>query len=342
MITSQKQIKSYELEITQDCNAECPLCERTLNAMPLRGNPTMTLEDIKLIFPTPEHAIGADIGLCGTRGDPILNPQCYEICEYFKLADDCTISTNGGYNNTEWWEKLAKIENLAVDFCLDGHEDTNHLYRVNVNWNTAIRNLESFVNAGGNARWVFIAFEHNEVDYEKCKTHAENLGIRFQVKSSGRNYKMKHYKMNVHKPRKHDDFVTLNTSEKLTDKTELEVNKAAMAYYKPNLEKQKEFAKTISCRHFNLNHLYISANMDVSPCCYLNYSTNRLQMMKGYTDSLRFANLRTSTMQEILDKFNEIDIKSRWDPEHPGHIRKCVKQCGNNNAAAMDTRKYIT
>ena len=341
MITSQKQITDYELEITQDCNAECPLCERTIQNMPLRGNPTMTLEDVKLIFPNKELMHGTDIGLCGTRGDPILNPQCFEICEYLKHADDVCLSTNGGYNNVEWWERLATLDNVTVDFCLDGHEDTNHLYRVNVNWNTAIRNLEAYVAAGGHAKWVFIAFEHNEIDYEKCKEHATKLGIRFQVKSSGRNYKMKKFKQNVHKPRKHDSFVTLNTSQKYTNKNETEVNKASMAYYKPNLEKQKEFAKTISCRHFESKHLYISANMDVSPCCYLNYPTNRLQMMRHYSQDLRFANLRNNTMQEILDKFNEIDIKSRWDPENPGHIIKCVKQCGNN-AAAKDTRKYIT
>lgn len=341
MITSQKQITDYELEITQDCNAECPLCRRTLQNMPLRGNPTMTLEDVKIIFPTEELMQDTVIGLCGTKGDPILNPHCFEICEYLKHADNIFISTNGGYNNVEWWERLATLDNITVDFCLDGHKDTNHLYRVNVNWDTAIRNLEAYIAAGGEARWIYIAFEHNEIDFENCKEHADKLGIKFQVKSSGRNYKMQAIGKNIHKPRKHDSFIALKTSQKYTEKNETEVNKSLMAYREKDLAKIKEFAKTISCRHFESNHLYISANMDVSPCCYMENRNHRTDMIRGYSQDLNFANLRNNTMQEILDKFNEIDIKSRWDPESPGHIKKCVKQCGNY-ASAKDTKKYIT
>ena len=34
----EQDIKMYELEITADCNAECPLYARTIANMPLRGN----------------------------------------------------------------------------------------------------------------------------------------------------------------------------------------------------------------------------------------------------------------------------------------------------------------
>ena len=339
MINSQHDIYWYELEITQDCNAECPLCERTESGMALRGNPTMTLEDIKKIFPTKDLIKDRNIGLCGTKGDPILNPDCYEICKYFDSneVDIVTLSTNGGYNNAEWWERLATLENVCVDFCLDGHEQTNHIYRVNVNWKTTIRNLEAYVAAGGYAKWVFIAFEHNEIEFEKCREHAEKLGIQFQVKQSGRNYRyLNSTKAQKHKPRKHKETVSLKTSENLTDFRKDNVIKATNAYLSKNLEKQKESARTISCRHFEGKHLYISANLDVSPCCYLSSSANRFRFVKSIEPgNIRFANLKNLTMQEILDKFNKIDIRKRWNPEDEFHIKKCVIQCGNN-AAMMD------
>lgn len=344
MIKTQHDVQFYELEITQDCNAECPLCERTEAGMPLRGNPTMTLDDIKKIFPTKDLIKGRNIGLCGTRGDPILNPQCYEICKY--LHDNevgfVTMSTNGGYNNVEWWKKLATLDNIDVDFCFDGHEKTNHIYRVNVNWNTAIRNLEAYVEAGGYAKWVFIAFEHNEIEFEKCKAHAEKLGIEFQVKQSGRNYRyLNNVKAQNHKPKKHDTTVALKTSEKITDFRKENVIKATNAYVNKNLEKQKQAASTIVCRHFNDKHLYISATLEVSPCCYMNATFNRLKFVKSIDPgNLKFANLNNISMQEILDKFNEIDIKKRWNPEDKFHMKKCVTQCGNKGAM-MDKRKIL-
>ena len=78
----EKNIKKYELEITANCNAECPLCARTEMGLPLRGNKEITLENIKHIFPTRESCDGKEFKLCGVLGDPIINSECLEICEY--------------------------------------------------------------------------------------------------------------------------------------------------------------------------------------------------------------------------------------------------------------------
>ena len=348
MIKSQYDIFRYELEITQDCNAACPLCDRTKLNIPLRGNEMMSLHDIKtLIFPIAECLQQSDISLCGTKGDPILHPQCFEICEFLSDAKSLHISTNGGYNNAEWWTKLGKLFSksdwFSVDFCIDGHEKTNHLYRQNVNWNTVIRNLEAYVSAGGRAIWVFIPFAHNEEEYEIAKEHAKRLGIRFQVKESGRNYKEVRLRKNpfvTTKPRKHDKIVELRNAENLIDKTFEKTNEAFDAYVAKDKEKLKKFASTIDCRHFQHKHLFINAHLDVSPCCYLSHPQHKYSMMKGFTDRFNFANLKLYSMQSILDKFNVIDIKQRWDPDHPGHIKKCVQQCGNKGAA-MDKRVNI-
>ena len=56
-----------------------------------------------------------------------------------------------------------------VIFAIDGLEDTNHLYRVNTNFNKIMENAKAFINAGGIARWDFIAFAHNEHQIEEAK-----------------------------------------------------------------------------------------------------------------------------------------------------------------------------
>ena len=42
---------------------------------------------------------------------------------------------------------------------------------------TLVRNMRAFCKAGGEGRWTFIPFSHNEDDYEKAKELAKELGI---------------------------------------------------------------------------------------------------------------------------------------------------------------------
>ena len=59
--------------------------------------------------------------------------------------------------------------------------------------------MTAYTENGGNARWVFIPFFHNEDDYENAKALAEKLGMRFVRRTSGRNELNKNRK---HKPKK--------------------------------------------------------------------------------------------------------------------------------------------
>ena len=101
----QKHIQKYELEITANCNAECPLCARTEMGMKLRGNNELTFENIKQIFPTRESCDNKEFKLCGVLGDPILNNECFEIAEY--------ISNFGGRINLD---KCINLLNQPFNF----------------------------------------------------------------------------------------------------------------------------------------------------------------------------------------------------------------------------------
>ena len=100
-----------------------------------------------------------------------------------------SMNTNAGAQKEEWWQRLAKIYGRmgSVIFSVDGLEDTNHLYRQNVNWEIVERSMRAFVNAGGRARWDFLIFEHNQHQVEQAKALANEIGFeKFTEKKSGR------------------------------------------------------------------------------------------------------------------------------------------------------------
>lgn len=332
MLKSQKDIYFYEFELSSDCNAECPLCERTMRNMPLRGNNNISLEQIKKLFPTKELVKGKDIALCGTKGDPILAPDCLEICQYLDKWDPwvLSISTNGGYNNAEWWTELGKLENVAVDFCIDGHEKTNHLYRVNVKWDILMRNLKAFIAAGGEAKWIFIPFDHNEHEFELAKATAKELGIPFVKRNSARNAV---FKNKEHTPRKSTDTIVLKNSESVSDVDDDEAVKSQFVYRTNDIEKQKEYASTIVCRHLKEKHVYIHANFTLSPCCWLARDQHHTTLSAPYNDGENWNDLNKHTIDEIILKKQLTDIQSRWNVDHPDHLRKCVMSCGNKGAS---------
>ena len=109
------KLEKVELEITSDCNAACPGCARTRPAKEgtLEIN-HIGLDDLIRLFPPGDYD-GVEFKFCGVLGDPIVHPQCLEICEWLgSKGGNVIISTNGGYNTPEWWSKLAKVKNLKV------------------------------------------------------------------------------------------------------------------------------------------------------------------------------------------------------------------------------------
>ena len=161
-------IRSIHLEVTQNCQANCPMCDRNMNGKGINPHinlDELSLEDCKRIF-TPEFMAQLDtMYMCGNLGDPIVARDTLKIFRYFRehnLTMWLSMNTNGGAKSAEWWKDLAQVINKkgAVIFSVDGLRDTNHLYRQGVNWDNVERNMQAFINAGGRARWDFLIFEH--------------------------------------------------------------------------------------------------------------------------------------------------------------------------------------
>lgn len=125
----------------------------------------------------------------GVLGDPCAAKNFVEVCRAIKQKNPAikiTVSTNGGLRSEKFWAELASVTDTVI-FAIDGLADTNHIYRVNVNYAKVMRNSQAFINAGGNAHWQFISFAHNEHQIEAARSSASDLGFsQFFVKPSYR------------------------------------------------------------------------------------------------------------------------------------------------------------
>jgi MoaA/NifB/PqqE/SkfB family radical SAM enzyme len=321
--------KLIELEITADCNAQCPSCARTKRGMKLTGNNSLTLKDIQYMFQYTPWLKGKNISLCGTLGDPIVNPECLDICEWLgKQGARVGVSTNAGYNSAEWWSKLAVLDNVYVSFAVDGFRETNHIYRVNTKFNIIERNMTAYANAGGRGVWTYVLFDHNKHEVESALEFATNLGLEFNVRGGGRNATAKQ-----HTPRKGAEVELVTAFN-----TDL-VQEHVASQNSP--EQIQSLLPTISCRHLNQSYLFVGSDMRLYPCCHLYAYTTA-----GGTEYIRdlpedWNCLRTHTLFDIIKHDSFTQIKAMWSPYHKRYVPRCFQDCGNKGVY-QDFNKPIT
>jgi MoaA/NifB/PqqE/SkfB family radical SAM enzyme len=190
-----EELKTIHLEITNNCQAKCPMCSRNFHSglpNPLLKLNGWTLSDFKKIMSVEVLNTIKFIYFCGNFGDPILNNDLIKMCEYVtSINPNLTVSihTNGGARKPSWWKELfhALPKNHNIHFAIDGLEDTHHLYRVGTTYNDVIQNASSFINEGGIAEWTFLKFKHNEHQVAECRSIAKSLGFKkFALKNSSR------------------------------------------------------------------------------------------------------------------------------------------------------------
>ena len=131
--------------------------------------------------------------MCGNYGDPAAGRHTLEIYREFRGINPGIVlgmNTNGGLQSSSWWRELASVMCQTQDyvvFSIDGLSDTNHLYRVGVDWRRVMRNVETFISAGGTAHWDMLIYRHNQHQIDQCETLAREMGFKwFRTKVSSR------------------------------------------------------------------------------------------------------------------------------------------------------------
>jgi sulfatase maturation enzyme AslB (radical SAM superfamily) len=267
---SYQDIRDVHLEISSLCNASCPLCPRTFFGYPHNGGypeVNLTLEHTKKIFGKDFLTQLTSIRINGNFGDIVMNPEGPDIVEYFVSINPnlkINISTNGGARDEIFWTRLAKT-GAIVAFCLEGLEDTHHLYRQNTVWATIIRNAQTFIAAGGRAAWKMIPFDHNVHQIDQCRILSKDLGFeKFFLFPDGRDTGPV---FNSHGELAH-------VLGKYTGETNFKIlfhKKKTDQILLEDILPGRIPAKSIDCEAKRMKSIYIAANGDVGPCCFLGF-----------------------------------------------------------------------
>lgn len=186
------KVKRLHMETSNVCNASCPLCGRTTLFSDNKNTTSLTLDKVKSTFDDNFIRNLDAMYMCGNHGDPAAAPETIDIFTYFRRVNpniSMSIHSNGGLRSKKWWGELGSILSRGTDRCyfgIDGLRDTNHIYRVNTDFDKIMENVKSFIGGGGKANWDFLVFEHNEHQVEDARHLSKELGfVSFREKVSG-------------------------------------------------------------------------------------------------------------------------------------------------------------
>ncbi len=299
------QLHTIQVEITNRCQASCPMCLRNIHGgieNPSLVSADWTLQRFKTTLNDEVLAQIKCVNFCGDFGDPIINSNLVDMCRYLSEKNPnitVYISTNGSAHTIQWWESLAQAlpKDHSVIFALDGLGDTHRLYRINTDYNTIIKNAKAFIDAGGNAEWMFIRFKHNEHQVEEARIVANQLGFRnFSTKDSKRFGKK---------------YPVLNRKGSIEYYIEPPTNSDIKPVEFLDLKDYKEWRNDISCFTLDSKELYIDANGYLMPCCligsflYANYDVE-LYRKYGVLDETSITAIAREVQLEVFSIIRDL------------------------------------
>ena len=191
-----RRIKVLHIEPTDVCQAACPLCARETDpAFRKDVKHHLRVEQIQQHFSDRVIAGLDKMFMCGNYGDPAAGYYTMDIYRYFRNVNPTItlgMNTNGALQSTFFWHALGQLFNQPKDyvvFSIDGLEDTNAVYRKNVQWAKLISNAEAFIAAGGSAHWDMLVYKHNQHQVDACEQLARDMGFKwFRAKVSRRGF----------------------------------------------------------------------------------------------------------------------------------------------------------
>jgi molybdenum cofactor biosynthesis enzyme MoaA len=326
LIPQMFKIGVVEIELSSLCNAKCSACMRTIlderDEWYYKGN--VSLDDIIDWFESLDIS-DTKIKMCGVLGDPMINPELYEIIFYFlyeKNVRDIEMSTNGGTRPIQFWKDLGLLSKQSnkrfhIHWAVDGV--TRNDYRENVILDKVWENINAYHSTGGHSIWQYIIFDYNESEVEMARTKAKENGMKFATRVSWRNTSEK-------------AKVTSKAANKIDSDSYEVVEKRARS-------KQYEDARIV-CRHKVKGEIYIGANKRLWPCCHLydesiSHKSNDINHLYGKIGH-DFNDLTKYSISNILESnWFKTELEASWNKLHSLHLPRCYLTCGDNGKRAV-------
>ncbi len=327
-----RNLNTINAELSNYCNSACPMCPRfdfDLNLIKdITNNSHTSLEIIKEKIGSKVLTNLKTFYSCGVLGDGAMNPECVEIYDYVKSSGTSytSLNTNGGPRNVDFWRALADTKTDVI-FAIDGLQDTNHLYRRNVRWDKLIENVQAFIGAGGKAYWDFLVFKHNVHQIEEAEALSKKLGFQhFNKKDTTR----------------WDDFdsdgnwiqrTSIQIGNYTLEKVERECKALGLDITQKSKVNDTFKTKKINCwsYHDTKSEIYLAANGDVSPCCWL--GDLKIHETKNIIKDYKTININHTSLEEILDGYFFKELARGIQGERDAYrLQTCYHTCGVVNA----------
>ncbi|MDA9302670.1 radical SAM protein [bacterium] len=333
------RISHVEFELNTICQSYCPICIRytavgVVNAETgkkedqlflnpnARLNEVLDFELIEKIFSDPLIADRVRVDMIGTAGEPVAHPRFLEIVKKIielKPNANFNIHTNGGVRNEKFFTALGEIlpSGSRVCFSLDGLEDTNHIYRINVDWNKCIKNLKAFIATGARATWQMVLFDWNKHQLDDVRNYAIELGCdEFETREN----------------------VDAEGIQKALDAATTKINNIPA----PSKTTNKPYPTApivdiINDQCFSKRNIFVSSNGKVYPCCMFPAASFDKVFKKFFHEAMEidtygdeWNDLKNHTVTEIMEHQWWIDLKKQINMEiDPCFI--CKHECGSSD-----------
>jgi sulfatase maturation enzyme AslB (radical SAM superfamily) len=238
----------------------------------------------------------------GDKGDPLMHPHLLKLIHALASAPTqprIQVYTNGSIRSAQWWRDLAQknYANLRVIFSIDGLADTNHLYRVGLDYDIIMQNVQAFISDGGHAIWKFILFKHNEHQLDSAIALSREMG----------------FEEFIHIPCRQWDFQGL-------DRWPVRDNDSITHYIEPpsmssyghitnlassSLQRKIQRHPHRLCPNLSKGQVYITYLGQVLPCCMMHFDTTLnypgTDHLRALTGGFHNQDLNQHTMSQVLE-----------------------------------------
>jgi len=176
-----------------------------------------------------------------------------------------------------------------------------------------------------------------------AEAHAKSLGFKFATRTGMRNSYhdwvsiIKKRDANTKKLVTEQSVITTSGKKEHTKKQQVYELAEFIENYKNNDSYQTQrVVSSITCKYVHEAEIFISAQLEVWPCCFLWDSTfkNRDQItdkLSKYTNG--WNSVKDQDIDAVLshDWFSEV-LEQSWNPAHAQHLSRCILTCAHNKA----------
>jgi len=312
------RLKGINLEVSSKCNLDCRSCFRR-TFIGAGKNELMKLEWVQKLAPELKHLHSVD--LTGW-GEPLLNPEFGKILREIRrnFPGALSFTTNGVLMDENIINFILDAEVDTVNFSVDGSDSENYRASRGKSWDKVENAIRGLVkrkrNRGRGIPKVYASFllrRDRLIDLykfgEKMSQFLLNGIILQQMTGVCSRPDLEQVVYSGYYGEKFDDAKFLKEVREL---------KEELTYLQTIGPEQIFNERQGACGAFSLDHLFIKANGEASPCCVLGYPVLFLNRKK----ELRNPGLL------IAGNIKEQSLEQIWDSEAANEFRKEMVEKG--------------